>query len=134
MIRSIHPLYFLGMLIVLLAVLIWQNSRVQEEIAYELAQRSKAKALAKDIVALKKVMETPNTSSLDNFLQGSVFAGAQLSHRIKSGHYIVAAQSMDARQIQTFLNRIFNMSLKVVQFKMQRLDDKHVELYMEVEL
>lgn len=134
MMRSIHPLYLLALLIVLLTILVWQNAKVQDEIAFELSQRSQARTLAKDIVALKKVMETPNTTSLDNFLQGSVFVGAELSHRIKSGRYIISAKRMDARQIQTFLNRLLNMSLKVEQLKVERQDDKHVELYLELAL
>jgi len=134
MIRTIHPLYLLGLMLALLLTLIWQNAKIEEEISYKLSQRSDARSMAKRIVALKKVMKTAHKGQIDAFLDGSLFTGADLTHRVKSGRYIVNAQKMNARQLQSFLNRILNMSVKVVQLKVESQNDKHVSLYMEISL
>jgi hypothetical protein len=134
MIRNIHPLYLLGLLIMLLITLIWQNARMQDEIAYTQHERAQAREMAQGIVALKKVMKAPNTRALDNFLQGSLFAGSELTHRIKAGRYIISAKRMGAPQVQAFLNRVLNMSVKIVQLKIERQGEKHASVYMEIDL
>ena len=118
----------------LLVTLIWQNARIENEIAYDLSERASARTMAKRIVDLKKVMKTANKSQIDRFLEGSLFAGAELTHRVKAERYIINAKNMNARQIQAFLNRILNMSVKVMQLKVESKDDKHVSLYMEISL
>jgi len=134
MMRTIHPLYLLAFMGLLLAILIWQNAKIQNEITYELSERASARTMAKRIVDLKKVMKTANRSQIDRFLDGSLFSGAELTHRVKKNRYIVNAKNMNARQIQAFLNRILNMSVKVAQLKVESKDDKHVSLYMEISL
>ncbi len=134
MIREFHPLYLLGVMLLLLSALIWQNSKIQDEIAYELSERANARTMATGIVELKKVMKSPNQSQLDHFLQGPVFAGAELSHRIKNGRYIIQARQMSARQLQSFLNRVFNMNVEVSSLKLETVDDKHVALKMEISI
>lgn len=134
MIRTIHPLYLLGLMLLLLFALIWRNTIMQNEIAYEVSERSNARVMAKRIIELKKVMKAPNQAQMDNFLNGSLFAGSELTHRVKSGRYIINAKAMNARQVQSFLNRILNMSVKVTQLKMESRDDKHVSVHMEIAL
>jgi len=134
MMRTIHPVYLLGLLVAILMTLVWQNSRVQSEIAYMQTERSSARVMAKRIIDLKKVMKTANRSQIDRFLEGSLFAGSELRHRVKSKRYIVDAKNMNARQLQAFLNRILNMSVKVMQLKIESKDEKHASLYMEISL
>jgi len=134
MMRTIHPLYLVAFMGLLLVTLIWQNSKIENEIAFDLKERASARTMAKRIVDLKKVMKTANKSQIDRFLEGSLFAGADLTHRVKAERYIINAKSMNARQIQAFLNRILNMSVKVMQLKIESKDDKHVSLYMEIGL
>jgi len=134
MMRTIHPLYLLGLLVAILLTLIWQNNKIENEISYAQSERASARVMAKRIVDLKKVMKTANKSQIDRFLEGSLFAGAELTHRVKSKRYIVNAKNMNARQLQSFLNRILNMSVKVLQLKVESKDDKHASLYMEISL
>ncbi|PHR54592.1 MAG: hypothetical protein COA44_12585 [Arcobacter sp.] len=134
MIRTIHPLYLLGLMVVILLTLVWQNNKIEKEISYAQSERGSARVIAKRIIDLKKVMKTANRSQIDRFLDGSLFAGAELTHRVKSKRYIVNAKNMNARQLQAFLNRILNMSVKVMQLKVQSTDDKHAGLYMEISL
>ena len=134
MMRTIHPLYLLAFMVILLLAIIFENARVEEAIAYDLSERASARVMAKRIVDLKKVMKPANRSQIDRFLDGSLFAGAGLTHRVKSKRYIVNAKNMNARQLQAFLNRILNMSVKVMQLKVQSKDDKHASLYMEISL
>ena len=134
MIRSVHPFYILGLLSVLLVLLIWKNSSIQNEIITVQSERASASTMAKRIVDLKKVMRTVNKSQLSQFLNGNLFAGAELTHRIKNKRYIISAKQMNGRQFQSLLNRMLNMSVTVAQFKVQRSDEKHVNLYMEISL
>jgi len=134
MMRTIHPLYLLGLMLAILLTLIWQNNKVENEIAYAQSERASARVMAKRIIDLKKVMKTANRSQIDRFLDGSLFAGAEVTHRVKSKRYIVNAKNMNARQLQSFLNRILNMSVKVMQLKVESKDDKHASLYMEISL
>ena len=134
MMRTIHPLYLLGLLLAILMTVVWQNNQVENEISYALNERAEARVMAKRIIDLKKVMKTANKSQIDRFLDGSLFAGAELTHRTKSKRYIVNAKNMNARQLQSFLNRILNMSVKVMQLKVESKDDKHASLYMEISL
>ena len=134
MMRTIHPAYVLGLLIVILMTLVWQNNNVQSEIAFTQSERANARVMAKRIIDLKKVMKTANRSQIDRFLDGSLFAGAELRHRVKSKRYIVDAKNMNARQLQAFLNRILNMTVKVMQLKIESKDEKHATLYMEISL
>ena len=134
MMRTIHPLYLLAFMALLLVTLIWQNAKIESEISYDLSERASARTMAKRIVDLKKVMKTANRSQIDRFLEGSLFAGSELTHRVKAERYIINAKNMNARQIQAFLNRILNMSVKVMQLKVESKDDKHVSLYMEISL
>ena len=134
MMRTIHPLYLLGLMVAILLTLVWQTNMVEKEISYAQSERANARVMAKRIVDLKKVMKTANKSQIDRFLDGSLFAGAELTHRVKSKRYIINAKSMNARQLQSFLNRILNMSVKVMQLKVESKDDKHASLYMEISL
>ena len=134
MMRTIHPLYLLAFMGLLLVILIWQNAKIENEISYDLSERASARTMAKRIVDLKKVMKTANKSQIDRFLDGALFAGAELTHRVKAERYIINAKNMNARQIQAFLNRVLNMSVKVMQLKVESKDDKHVSLYMEISL
>jgi len=134
MMRTIHPLYLLAFMGLLLVTLIWQNAKIENEISFDLRERASARTMAKRIVDLKKVMKAANRSQIDRFLEGSLFAGAELTHRVKTNRYIISAKNMNARQIQAFLNRILNMSVKVMQLKIESKDDKHVSLYMEISL
>ena len=134
MMRTIHPLYLLGLMLILLLNLIWQNSKLENEMAYERGDRENARAMAKRIVDLKKVMQTVNKGQIDAFLDGSLFSEAELIHRVKNGRYIINAKNMNARQLQSFLNRILNMSVKVMQLKIESKNDKHTSLYMEISL
>ncbi len=134
MIRSIHPLYLLGLLLTLLLTLIWQNSKVENEISHKLSERANANVMAKRIVELKKVMKVANSGQINAFLDGSLFTGAELVHRVKGERYLIDAKNMNARQLQSFLNRILNMNVKVIQMKMRNKDEKHVILSMEISL
>ncbi len=134
MIRSIHPFYLLGLMVVVLVTLVWQNAKIQEEISSEMSERVNAKIMAKRIIDLKKVMKSPDKSQLDRFLEGSAFAGSELSHRIKNGQYVIDAKHMNAGQLQSFLNRILNMNVEVTQLKIETQDDKHVSVNMEIRI
>lgn len=134
MIRSIHPLYLLGLMAVFLLTLIWQNAKIENEISEKLSERANAKVMAKRIVELKKVMRTGNKGQIDTFLDGPLFSNIELTHSVKGERYIIDAKSMNARQLQSFLNRILNMSVNVVKLKIDRKDDKQASLYMEISL
>ncbi len=134
MIRTIHPLYLLGLMAVLFFTLIWQNTKVESEIAYDRSERANARVMAQRIVELKKVMKTVDRRQIDLFLDGALFADAELTHRVKGERYIIDAKHMDARQLQSFLNRILNMSVNIVQLKVQRKDEKYTSMYMEISL
>ena len=134
MIRTIHPLYLLASMILLLIILIWQNSVITDEIVYEKSQRESAETLAKHIVELKKVMRSPSKSELDSFIKGTQFRGAQITSKFRNGRYTVQAKSMNARQLQAFLNRILNMSAKIESFGVSRKSSKEIRLDMEISL
>lgn len=134
MIRSIHPLYLLAFLCMLLITLMWKNSQVEDQIAYLQKERAQSREMAKRIVSLKKVMKAPQKRQLNNFLDSSVFGGSDLTHRIKNGRYVISAKRLDARQLQSLLNRVLNMSVKVSQLKIEASDDRHASFYMEINL
>ena len=134
MIRTIHPLYILAFMVVLLATLVWQNTKIEGLIAYKLHERMEARSMAKRIVELKKVMKSPQKNQLDSFLKGSVFGGSDLSYRVKNGHYIINSKRMNSRQLESILNRILNMNVKIAQLKVDTKDDRHVSFYMEIVL
>lgn len=134
MIRSIHPFYILGLMSVLLVILIWQNNKIQNNISNMQSERASAQSMAKRIVDLKKVMIAVDKVRLDKYLDGAIFSGAELTHKVKTKRYIINAKHMNARQLQSFLNRILNMSVKVKQLKIQPTDDKHASLSMEISL
>ncbi len=134
MMRTIHPLYVLAFMFVLLMTLIWQNNKIEASIAYTQQERAEARSMAKRIVELKKVMKSPQRNQLDNFLKSSVFGGSDLSFRVKNGRYIINSKRMNSRQLESILNRILNMSVKVAQLKIDRQDDRYVSFYMEIVL
>ena len=134
MIRSIHPLYMLGLMVALLLSVIWKNSTIENEIVNELSERANAKVMAKRIVELKKVMQTGSKGEIERFVDGVVFSNAELTHKVKGDRYIIDAKNMNAGQLQSFLNRILNMSVNILQMKVERKDDKTVSLYMEIGL
>ncbi len=134
MMRTIHPLYVLVFMFVLLMTLIWQNNKIEGSIAYIQQERAEARSMAKRIVELKKVMKSPQKNQLNNFLKGSVFGGSDLSYRVKNGRYIINSKRMNSRQLESILNRILNMSVKVAQLKIDRQDDRYVSFYMEIVL
>lgn len=134
MIRNIHPLYILAIMLLILFSLIVKNNDIENSIAQEHAERASMTMMAKRIVSLKKVMKTPNTSQIDKFLSTAQFSGAELSHRVKNGLYIIDSQGIDARQLQTLLNYVLNMSVNIAQLKMERIDEMQASLYMEIRL
>lgn len=134
MIRSIHPLYLVGLMVAFLLTLIWQNTKINNEIFEEQSERANAKVMATRIVELKKVIRTGNKGQMDAFLDGPLFSGTELTHNVKGERYVIDANNMNARQLQSFLNRILNMSVNVVKLKIDRKDDKRVSLYMEISL
>lgn len=134
MIRRIHPLYLLASMTLVLLILIWKNGVITDEIVYEQSQRETAKTLAKRIVELKKVMQSSSKSELDRFIKGTQFRGAQISTKVKNNVYIVEAKSMNARQLQAFLNRILNISVQVEKFSVSRQNTKEIRLNMEIGL
>jgi len=134
MIRQIHPFYLLAMMLMLLLALMWKNSKIESEIAYIQNERIEERAIAKRIVELKKVMKAPQKKRLDDFLESSVFGSSDLSHRIKNGRYIISASRLNARQLQSILNRVLNMSVKVSQLKVEGKDDRSASFYMEINL
>jgi len=134
MIRTIHPLYLVAFMLVLLATLVWQNTKVQGLIAYEQHERVEARSMAKRIVELKKVMKAPPKHQLDNFFKSSVFGGSDLNFKVKNGRYIINSKRMNARQLESALNRVLNMNVKVAQLKIHRQDDRYVSFYMEIVL
>jgi len=134
MMRTIHPLYLVAFMLVLLATLVWQNTKIQGLIAYEQHERVEARSMAKRIVELKKVMKSPQKRQLDNFLNSSVFGGSDLSFRVKNGRYIINSKRMNARQLESVLNRVLNMTVKVAQLKVESKDDRYVSFYMEIVL
>lgn len=134
MISRIHPLYILGIMALVLVNLIWKNSDIENNIAREHADRASMTALSKRIVELKKVMKTPETSQIEKFLKTPQFGGADLKQQIKNERYVIDAKSIDARQIQTLLNYLLNMSVTVSQLKIERIDELQASLYMEINL
>ena len=134
MMRTIHPLYLLAFMVMLLITLVWQNSNIENLIAYEQQDRVEMRSMAKRIVALKKVMKAPQKNQLDSFLNGSVFGGSDLTHRVRNGRYIINSKRMNARQLQSILNRVLNMSVKISQLKIERADDHYASFYMEINL
>ena len=113
MMRTIHPLYVLVFMIVLLITLIWQNNKIEGLIAYTQQERVEARSMAKRIVELKKVMKSPQKNQLDGFLKSSVFGGSDLSFRVKNGRYIINSKRMNSRQLESVLNRVLNMSVRL---------------------
>lgn len=134
MIRNIHPLYILAIMLLILFILIVKNSDIENSIAQEHAERASMTMMAKRIVSLKDVMKAPNTSQIEKFLNTAQFSGAGLFNRVKNGRYVIESQGIDARQLQTLLNYILNMSINVAQLKIERIDDMQASLYMEISL
>jgi hypothetical protein len=134
MIRNIHPLYILAIMLLILFSLILKNSDIENTIAQEHAERASMTMTAKRIVSLKDVMKVPDTGQIDKFLNTAQFSGAGLSHRVKNERYVIESQGIDARQLQTLLNYILNMSVNIAQLKMERIDEMQASLYMEISL
>ncbi len=134
MIRNINPLYILAIMLLILFNLIWKNISIENSIAQEHAERASTTMMAKGIVALKNVMKTPDTRQIDKFLNTAQFSGSGLSHRVENGRYVIESKGIDARQLQTLLNYVLNMSINVAQLKIERIDDMQASLYMEISL
>ncbi len=134
MIRTIHPLYFLVGMLILLFMIIWKNGVITDEILYEKGQRETAETLAKDIVELKKVMRAPSQSELDHFIKATQFRNAQMTSKVRNGIYAIEAKNMNARQLQAFFNRILNMSVQVEKLHIDRINEKQIHLDMEISL
>ncbi|MBE0499671.1 MAG: hypothetical protein IBX43_10635 [Campylobacterales bacterium] len=134
MIRNIHPLYILSIMLLILFSLIVKNSDIENSIAQEHAERASMTMMAKRIESLRDVMKTPATSQIEKFLNTAQFSGAGLSYRVKNGRYVIESQGIDARQLQTLLNNVLNMSVSIAQLKMERIDDMQTSLYVEISL
>ncbi len=132
MIKRINPLFLVGALFLIL-ILLWvgvQSTRLNiEQDRIDLANYE---AKAKGLKDLKSSWDSKKTFSKINSIISGLNLKSKTNLKDSPGKIYMDAKNLDKKQIDLLAKKILNETFEIAKINIKRIDDKNLELHIEV--
>ncbi len=132
--NQINPLHIGGLLIVLIAFLLFSLSGVKEELSEAKSEFLVSKTLAIDLHTLKSVYSDKKKirSNINRILSQSSIKAAKLSVKREKKFIKISAKNIDTLVLNTLMGKILNDSFNISMLKIKKLSETRASLEMEI--
>jgi hypothetical protein len=132
--NQINPLHIGGLLIVLIAFLLFSLSGVKEELSDAKSEFLVSKTLAIDLHTLKSVYSDKKKirSNINRILSQSSIKAAKLSVKREKKFIKISAKNIDTLVLNTLMGKILNDSFNISMLKIKKLSETRASLEMEI--
>ena len=132
--NQINPLHIGGLILTLLAFLMFQLSGVKSELAEAKSEFAKSEKIAIDLSSLKAVYadKRKTKKALERMLSQSSLRSAGLDVRRTKEFVKISSPSIDSRVLNSLMGKILNGSYKISQLKIKKLSETKASLLLEI--
>jgi len=132
--NQINPLHIGGLLIVLIAFLLFSLSGVKEELSEAKSEFLVSKTLAVDLHKLKSVYANKKKirSNINRILSQSSIKATKLSVKREKKFIKISAKNIDTLALNTLMGKILNDSFNISMLKIKKLSETKASLEMEI--
>lgn len=132
--NQINPLHIGGLLLTLLAFLMFQLSGIKSELAEAKSEFEKSEKVAVDLSSLKAVYANKKRTkkALERILSQSSLRSAELDIKRTKEFVKISSLSIDTRALNFLMGKILNGSYKISQLKIKRLSETKASLLLEI--
>lgn len=132
--NQINPLHIGGLLIVLIAFLLFSLSGVKEELSEAKSEFLVSKTLAIDLHKLKSVYANKKKirSNINRILSQSSIKATKLSVKREKKFIKISAKNIDTLALNTLMGKILNDSFNISMLKIKKLSETKASLEMEI--
>ena len=123
--KRVNPLYIVLALFLLVVVLFVKLEALKEEIAEEKAAYLETKKTAEELLAYKKLFGNKNYSALKH-------PKVQLTQKGK--HLHIESKSITLSALNSLMRKLLNGSYIIEKLRIEKIDDKHASVVVEVQL
>lgn len=132
--RQVNPLHVLLLLTVFILFLFYQLQETQATFHDAKEQLAKTKDVAYQLNALKKEYANKEyvVRTITRLLHQSILKSATITKEQKSDAIVLHAKKLSKRQLQRVLTKILNSTYKIKALHIKRVDEKSVDVDVEV--
>ena len=132
--NQINPLHIGGLLLTLLAFLMFQLSGIKTELTEAKSEFEKSEKVAVDLSSLKAVYANKKRTkkALERILSQSSLRSAGLDIKRTKEFVKISSLSIDTRALNFLMGKILNGSYKISQLKIKRLSETKASLLLEI--
>ncbi|HIP54055.1 MAG TPA: hypothetical protein EYH11_01125 [Sulfurimonas autotrophica] len=132
--RQVNPLHVLLLLTVFILFLLYQLQETQATFHDAKEQLAKTKDVAYQLNALKKEYANKEyvVRTITRLLHQSILKSATITKEQKSDAIVLHAKKLSKRQLQRVLTKILNSTYKIKALHIKRVDEKSVDVDVEV--
>ncbi len=132
--NQINPLHIGGLLLTLLAFLMFQLSHVQSELAEAKREFAKSEKVAVDLNSLKTVYANKKRTkkALERILSQSSLRSAGLDIKRTKEFVKISSPSIDLRALNSLMGKILNGSYKISELKIKKSSETKASLLLEI--
>ena len=132
--NQINPLHIGGLLLTLLAFLMFQLSGIKTELAEAKSEFEKSEKVAVDLSSLKAVYANKKRTkkALERILSQSSLRSAGLDIKRTKEFIKISSLSIDTRALNFLMGKILNGSYKISQLKIKKLSETKASLLLEI--
>jgi len=132
--RQVNPLHVLLLLTVFILFLLYQLQETQATFHDAKEQLAKTKDVAYQLNALKKEYANKEyvVRTITRLLHQSILKSATITKEQKSDAIVLHAKKLSKRQLQRVLTKILNSTYKIKALHIKRVNEKSVDVDVEV--
>ena len=134
--KQINPLYIILLLLMILAVVLFNLVHVKDELHEAQNHFDKTKAMVHDIVDLQQTWDNKKQTknSIRRILKSSVLRKAGVIQKEKRGAITLHADSLNSKTASYLLSRLMNEPFVIKSMKIRRLSKEQASLDVEIAL
>ncbi len=132
--NQINPLHIGGLLLTLLAFLMFQLSGVKTELTEAKSEFEKSEKVAVDLSSLKAVYANKKRTkkALERILAQRSLHAAGLDIKRTKEFVKISSPSIDTRALNFLMGKILNGSYKISELKIKKLSETKASLLLEI--
>ncbi|MBL1243408.1 MAG: hypothetical protein COA39_003270 [Sulfurimonas sp.] len=132
--NQINPLHIGGLLIVIIAFLLFSLSGVKEELSEAKSEFLVSETLAIDLHTLQSVYSDKKKirSNINRILSQSSIKATKLSVKREKKFIKISAKNIDTLALNTLMGKILNDSFNISMLKIKKLSETKASLEMEI--
>ena len=133
--NQLNPLHIGALLLVVLLFSFFKLSEVKKELHSAQEQYAQTQKVALELSALKNAYAnaTKTRKAINRIVSQRVLRSAHLEIKRSKKMIKIGAKSIDLQALNSLMGKILNANFNIKQLEIQRIDDLHARLKLEIQ-